>query len=104
MKRFSVHIPHDVQEQITVQTLHIAQDSVDHALAWEQRLSEAIQDIGNMPGFAIDEDASARLGYTLRKYVFEGTYLVHFTVDEAAGIVRLVNFRHGTRLPRREEP
>ena len=93
-----------VQEQITAQMLHIAADSVDNALAWEDRLRGAIGKIGDVPGFAVDEAASDRLGFEVRKFVFEKTYLVHFTVDDDAGVVRVVNFRHGARLPRRGEP
>lgn len=104
MKRYRVILPPTVKQQITAQVLYIAQDSVDHALAWEARLRVAIEAIGDMPGHAEDEDASARLGYTVRKYVFERTYLIHYRVDEAEGVVRIVNFRHGARLPGRNEP
>ncbi len=54
--------------------------------------------------YAIDEDASARLSQPIRKIVFEKTYLIHFMVDDAAAIIRIVNFRHGARLPRPDEP
>ncbi|MDB5295235.1 MAG: hypothetical protein JWO31_1218 [Phycisphaerales bacterium] len=104
MRRLTVVIPPVVQEQITAQALHIAQDSIDHALAWENRLRVAIDGLGDLPGYAVDEDASDRLGYPVRKAVFERTYLIHFVVDDAAGAVRVVNFRHGARLPRRGEP
>jgi plasmid stabilization system protein ParE len=57
-----------------------------------------------VPGFAVDEDASERLGEPVRKCVFEGTYLIHFRQDEESGVVEIINFRHGARLPRRGEP
>ena len=104
MKRLKVIIPPRVQEQITVQVLRIAEDSIDNALAWEDRIGSAIEGIGDVPGNAVDEDASTRLGYQVRKNVFEGTYLIHYRVDDVAGIVRIVNFRHGARLPRIDEP
>ncbi len=104
MKRLTIIIAPNVQEQITDQVLHIAQDSIDNALAWEDRLRVAIEGIGEMPGYAIDEDASDRLGYQVRKNIFEDTYLIHYCVDEAEGKVRIVNFRHGARLTRTGEP
>jgi len=104
MKRLKVVIPPSVQEQIRDQLLYIAEDSIDNALAWEDRLRASINGIGNMHGHAIDEAASARLGETIRKCVFEKTYLIHYRVNTAAGTVEIVNFRHGSRLPRTAEP
>jgi plasmid stabilization system protein ParE len=104
VKRLQVNIPPFVQEQIRAQVLYIAHDSIDVALAWEDLLRTAINAIGNVPGHAVDEDASARLGETIRKTVFEGTYLIHYRVNDATDTIEIVNFRHGTRLPRRGEP
>ncbi len=84
--------------------MHIAADSVDNALAWEGRLRDAIYGLGHMPGYAKDEDASDRLGIEVARLVFERNYLIHFTADRAAGVVHVINFRHGARLPRRGEP
>ena len=50
-----------IVEQIRVQDLRIAQDSIANALAWHDRLHEAIRIIADAPGFAIDEDASTCL-------------------------------------------
>jgi plasmid stabilization system protein ParE len=83
--------------------LYIADDSIDNALAWEVRLRAAINGIGDLPGHAIDEEASDRLGEVIRKVVFEGTYLIHYHVDEKAGVVHIINFRHGARLAREGE-
>lgn len=104
MSSYRVVIPTIVQEQITEQLLHIAEDSVQNALAWEDRLRAAVESLSNTHGFAVDEPASERLGFTVRKLVFEKTYLIHFVVDDAAKIVRVVNFRHGARLARENEP
>ncbi len=104
MNRLPVHVPRSVQEQILEQVLFIAEDSIDNALAWEQRLLSALNALGDMHGHAIDEGASERLGQTLRKVVFERTYLIHYRVDDAAGTVVVVNFRHGARLPTPHEP
>jgi plasmid stabilization system protein ParE len=105
VKQYRVIIPPVVQGQIRAQVLYIATDSIDAALAWEDRLHAAINAIGELPGsHAIDEDASARIGVTVHKMVFERTYLIHYLVNQDAAAVEIVNFRHGARLPRKEEP
>lgn len=76
MKRLTVIIAPAVERQIDAQAFLIAADSVDNALAWENRLRTALYNIGDAPGLAIDEDVSERLGYIVRKTVFEGTYLI----------------------------
>jgi plasmid stabilization system protein ParE len=104
MKRFTVRVSPDAQEQILEQVFYIARDSVDNALAWEVRVRAAMNSIGDAPGHAVDEDASRRAGETIREFVFERTYLIHYRVDEQASLVDIVNFRHGARLPRIGEP
>jgi plasmid stabilization system protein ParE len=104
VKNYDLTIAPVVSHQIREQVFYIAQHSIDYALAWEDRLATAIQGLSDMPGYAVDEEASQRLGYEVRKYVFEGTYLVHFRVDEEASLIRVINFRHGSRLPRLGEP
>jgi len=103
VKRLRVIIPPEVRLQIRDQLLFISQDSIDNALAWEDRLLAAINEIGDMPGHAVDDDASRRVGQNVRKLVFEGTYLIHYRVRDAVA-VEIVNFRHGSRLPRADEP
>lgn len=104
MRRLSVRVPPHVRDQITSQVLHIAEDSIDNALAWESRLRAMIGAIGEFQGHAIDDEASRRASLAVRKVVFEGTYLLHYHVDESTAVVVIVNFRHGARLPRRGEP
>lgn len=104
MKRFTVNTPPVVENLITEQVLYIAEDSIDNALAWEGRLRIAIKAIGDLAqGHAVDQEASDRIGFSVRKMVFERTYLVYYRIDEAAGVVRVINFRHGARLPRAGE-
>lgn len=105
MKKYRVIISPDVEEQIRAQVLYIARDSIDNALAWEDRLRAQILRLGSLPtGFAIDEGTSARLGEEIHKMVFEKTYLVFYRVNTARRQVELLNFRHGARLPRPGEP
>lgn len=102
MKRRRVIVAPIVLAQIRTQVFHIARDSIDNALAWEDRLHHTIKRLGEFSGYAVDEDASDRLGVKVRKLVFEQTYLVHFTLTDVE--VHVINFRHGARLPQRGEP
>lgn len=104
MKRLKVITARVVKEQIRAQALYIALDSIENALAWEDRLCKVMLGIGDLPGHAIDEDASSRLGETVRKTVFESTYLIHYRLTRNPPVVEVINFRHGMRLPRRGEP
>lgn len=85
--------------QISEQVLYISRDSVDNALAWESRLLSAINELAETHGHAIDAAASERFGTTVRKMVFEKTYLIHYEVNEANRTIDVVQFRHGARRP-----
>ena len=102
MNRLPIIIPPAVREQIRETVLYIARDSADNALAWEGRLRAELGMLADIHGHAVDESASERLGRTLRKVVFERTYLIHYHVSDAG--VYVVNLRHGARLPRAGEP
>lgn len=104
MSRWSVNTPPAVEDLVTEQVLFIARHSIDNALAWESRLRAAIRTLADTPMMPIDPDASDRLGRTVRKLVFEKTYLVHFWLDDPVSVIRVIGFRHGGRLPRVGEP
>lgn len=104
MRRRTVVVANRVRRQISDQVLYIAADSIDNALAWEARLDAAIQLLRDVTGYAVDEDASDRLGYQVHKLVFENTYVFHYVLEDADNVVRVVNFRHGARLPGIGEP
>lgn len=104
MKRWRVLIAPAVGKLIDEQLLFIAADSIDNALEWEQRLRSAILKLSENPGYALDEEASDRLGFPVHKLVCERTYLIHYALDAPGQIVRVVGFRHGARLPRTGEP
>jgi len=104
VKRLTVRVPRDVQEQILELVLYFARDSVSNALAWEARLRATLDALSDFYGLAVDEDASERTGQTLHKTVFEGTYLIHYRVDEKEADVVIANICHGARLPRLGEP
>lgn len=104
MRRFKVILSPTVQKQITEQVMLFAQDSIDNALAWEQRLRDAIMSLSDGRGHTRDPEASRRVGFSVRRLVFDRTYLVHHVVDSKQGVIRVVNFRHGARMPRKGEP
>jgi hypothetical protein len=104
VRRWTVDITAHVRDQITEQVLYTAADSIDNALAWEDRLCAAIGQLAWVTGFAIDEDASDRLGFALHKLVFERTYLIHYELDDPANTVHVTSFRHGAREPKSGEP
>ena len=103
MNRFKVRIPNHVQDEITRQMLYIAQDSVDSAMRWEDRIRAAIMGLAEFHGHAVDDEASRRSGIVVHKLVFEKTYLVYYHVDNRANAVDVVGFRHGARLPHVDE-
>lgn len=104
MKRLPVEITPSVDRSIDEQVLFIAQDSVDNAFAWDARVRRYLESIGDVYGHAVDEMASDELGRTVRKTVFEGNYIIHYVIDDAAGRVRVIGLRHCARLRLPGEP
>lgn len=100
----AVSISPDAVDQIREQVAFIARDSPANATAWDRRLRQAIREQGDRPFHAADHDAAARVGFDVFKLLFERTYYVHYTVDVAASLLVVINFRHGARLPRPGEP
>jgi len=70
VKRHQLTLAPMVIDHIRAQVFHIAEDSIDPALAWEDRLLTAIKNLADFSGYAVDEEASARLGYPLYRLVF----------------------------------
>jgi len=104
VKRLQVQITDATLAKIREQVHFIARDSIENALAWEDRLLAVIEGLGYFHGHAIDEDARARIGGTTHKLVFENTYLIHYEINDTAGVIEVMNFRHGARQPRAGEP
>jgi plasmid stabilization system protein ParE len=97
MKRVPVLILPVVRAQIEAQVIYIAAHSVTNALAWEDRLPSAIDRIGDTKGYRVNQQLTDGAGETIRTYVFERTYLIHYRVvrDE---LIEGISFRHGARL------
>jgi hypothetical protein len=53
MKQYRVLIAPVVKQQIREQMMYIAQHSVDHALAWEDRLQSAIKELAFFSGYSV---------------------------------------------------
>ena len=86
-----------VENQILDQVLHIAQDSIDNALRWEQDLRKRIMDLDELPrAHPISEPESRALGCEVRKMNF-GDYLVFYRVDDSEQAVYILAFMHGSR-------
>jgi plasmid stabilization system protein ParE len=85
VKQSKLEITEHARDQLRDQVYYIAQDSIDHALAWEDRLFAALKGLADFHGHAIDADACDRIGGATRKMVFENTYLIHYEVNEKAG-------------------
>ena len=104
MKAYTVVTPPEVKRQITGIVLLIADDSIDDAIAGEERLTAALDALADVHGHAVDEVASVRTGLRLRKATFEKTHLIHYRVDGATATLFVVNVRDGRREPQRGEP
>jgi plasmid stabilization system protein ParE len=99
LTRYTVNVNPQALEDIDSIILYIARDSIANALNWQARLLDAIDRIGEHPGHSIDEFASDMLQRTVRKTNFERTYLIYYTLNEAAGILEVIAVFHGAREP-----
>jgi ParE toxin of type II toxin-antitoxin system, parDE len=99
--KYVVEITDTAFELIRAQARYIAVDGQAplNAARWLEQVWDVIDGLELMPsrhGLAA-EDAFVR--YEVRRALV-GDHLVLFTIDEAAGKVWVVGFRHGARLPR----
>jgi plasmid stabilization system protein ParE len=58
-----VEIVPEVLDDIREQVRFIAQDSIDNALAWEDRVMAALAGLADFHGHALDAETGGRLGY-----------------------------------------
>lgn len=105
MRRYTVIVAPAANHAILTRALAIAGDCVDHAIAWEQRVRATVLSLADAPTrFSVDPEASRARGRPVRKCVFERTYLIFYEIDEEAGRVDVVRFRHGAMQPEPDEP
>lgn len=94
---YHVLITTKAEDSINDYTLYIAQDSLDRALAWQDRLLVQLREIGDMPrAYPVSEPDTKLAGYEVRKMVF-GNYLAFYRIDDEAKIVYVEAFSHGAR-------
>lgn len=100
MNSYTVRISESAEAGIVEQVLYIARDLIANAARWEQRLTEAIDRLGELShGYPVEPELTSRLNVETRRMVFEKTYIVSYQVEEADRNVVVVQFRHGARLP-----
>ena len=102
MRSYRVQLSPVVIQQIREQVFYIARVSIDRALQWEDRLQAAVQSLSTTHGHNVDDAMTRHAGIEVRKLVFEGTYIIHYHVNDCERLVEVLNFRHGARLPGRE--
>jgi toxin ParE1/3/4 len=73
-----------------------------NASRWVEKVWDVIEGLEHLPKRHNLADESAFKPYEVRRALV-GNYLILFTVDDRAKIVRVIGFRHGSRLPRPQD-
>jgi mRNA-degrading endonuclease RelE of RelBE toxin-antitoxin system len=102
--KYTVDITESAFEAILAQARYIAVECKAplNASRWLEKVWDVIDGLENMPKRHGLADESAFTSYPVRRALV-GDYLVLFTVDEKTRTVRVVGFRHGSRLPRPDD-
>ncbi len=104
MTRYKVVVTAEATDRIVEHAEYIATQSGSWQVAedWVQRVYDVIASLDSMPDrFALAEE-SRRTGGKLRRILI-GKYVANYLVDENDRVVRVVSFRHGAQLPKRED-
>ncbi|MEQ8211858.1 MAG: type II toxin-antitoxin system RelE/ParE family toxin [Lacipirellulaceae bacterium] len=104
MKQYKVRTSPHATEKIAYYGSYIAHKSASLEVAdhWVDQVYAAIDTLAHAPyRFELAEE-NAHRDYEVRCRVI-GNYLALYTVDEEAGVVRVLNFRHSRQLPQPEE-
>jgi len=97
--KYEVRVVESAERAILEQALFIAADKRLAAEKWLGGIWEAIDDLETMPRrHPLAEALSRDLGVETRRLIF-GNYVMHFSVDDASGVVEVLQFRHGRELP-----
>ncbi len=101
---YAVEITDTTFELIRAQARYIAIDCQAplNASRWLERMWDAIDGLEEMPKRHNLAEEDAFKSYEVRRALVSD-YLVLFTIDEAAGKVWVIGFRHGSRLPRPDD-
>ena len=101
MKQYQVAVSPKARQQIGDCALYIAQQSgsLEVADRWIDRVYDSIQTLSTFPHrFVLGEENEYR-DYEIRRKLIGRNLALH-TIDEEAKVVRIIHFRHGSRLPR----
>jgi plasmid stabilization system protein ParE len=104
MKTYKVVVAPIAAEKIAEHGRYIAEVAgmPQTAERWIDRVYDKIAALNAFPHrFALAEEDRFR-DYEIRRQII-GTYLVLYSIDEAAQAVHVIGFRHGRRLPRAAE-
>ena len=104
MTRYSIRVSPAAADRVADYAEFIAErsGSVDIARRWVDRVYSAIDSLAYWPRrFAFAEE-NDHLDYEIRRLIV-GRHLVLYTVDDEDLLVKVIGFRHGSRLPRPEE-
>ncbi|HYO26603.1 MAG TPA: type II toxin-antitoxin system RelE/ParE family toxin [Lacipirellulaceae bacterium] len=101
--RYRVEVVPEAEAAIAASVRYIAVDcrSPINAERWLQKLLHAIETLENSPRRCPLAPEDSLVSYEVRMRVIGG-YLLLFTIDDSAGKVHVMHFRHGSMLPRAE--
>lgn len=102
--KYTVEITDAAFEAIRAQARYIAFDchASLNAARWLEKVWDAVDGLEHMPQRHNLAAEDAHKSYEVRRALV-GDYLILFTIDESAGKVWVIGFRHGSRLPRPDE-
>jgi plasmid stabilization system protein ParE len=102
MTEYTVEFAEEAWRAVEAQVRYIAieKQAPENASRWLNRLLAAIETLEQIPRrFKVDPDQTQMHGIDVHRLVFERTYLVFYTVDDARRRVNVVSFRHGRQEP-----
>jgi toxin ParE1/3/4 len=102
--KYAVEITDTAFELIRAQARYIAIDCQPplNASRWLERVWDAIDGLEEMPNRHTLAPENDYKPYEVRRALI-GDYFILFTIDESAAKVRVIGFRHGSRLPRPDD-
>lgn len=104
MTLFQVEVSSDCEEKIANYASYIEHRSASRqvALDWMERVYARIQTLKYHPKRHACAEENRHRDYEIRRLII-GNYLALYTVDDEARSVRVIGFRHASRLPRPNE-
>lgn len=101
MTDYRIEITDRAQQSIDAYAAHIEDQtgSIRVAHRWVQRIYDAVETLRYMPDRYDTAEDGIYCSYEVRRLLV-GEYLVLYHVEEANRRVAVLNFRHGSKLPR----